>query len=150
MLVSAAHRLDLYVDAFGATRDRLVAFSVCLWIAATLIATLVSLFTPSRAWVPRAVCIVSVAIALGLTLGNPDGWIAERNVERYAASDGPTSESFDRDYNAGLSADAVPALAELPSPLRDDVLGEQSDRLDEPDGLWGANVGRSRARNALD
>jgi hypothetical protein len=145
VLLSAAHRLDLYVDAFGATRMRVAAAAACVWIAGVLVAVGVALFTPARAWLPRAVALLTAVVAIAVTAANPDALIASRNVDRYQSTG-----SFDRDYNQGLSADAVPELMRLPSDIAETVLAEQAERLREPDGLLGFNAGRSRARGALD
>jgi Domain of unknown function (DUF4173) len=144
ILASAAHRLDLYVDAFGATRARLQAISGCTVIAGVLIVSVVALFTPDRRWLTHAIAGVVALVALGLTAINPDGLIAQRNVDRYQHSG-----RFDVGYNAGLSADATPALTELPAPLAAQTMERQKLRLALPDGFWGTNVGRNRARDAL-
>jgi hypothetical protein len=145
ILASALHRLDLYVDAFGATRERLVAVAICALVGSILIAAVVSLFTSDRRWLPRAIALLAAIAAISLTLVDPDARVAERNVDRYEAAG-----SFDESYNSRLSADATPALTELPSPVAAEVLERQRDRLAEADGFWGANVGRSQARAALE
>ena len=67
------------------------------------------------AWLPRAVVAVGVLALLGLAVLNPDRFIADRNVDRYAARPAGSTSS----YLSTLSADAVPAF----------------DRLTEPSGL---------------
>jgi hypothetical protein len=71
--------------------------------------------------------------------------VADRNVERFQRT-----ERIDLDYLAGLSADAVPALAALPEGIRQCVLQSQTDLLFEPDGWPGWNLGRERARLTLE
>ena len=145
VLASAVHRLDLYVDTFGATRARLQAALACAWVAGVLIATAVSLFTPSRRWLPRSIAALSASLAIAFTLANPDGLVAQRNVDRYEAGG-----RLDEGYNARLSADATPTLAELPDAVATKVLAEQRERLTGVDGIWGYNVGRARARSTLE
>jgi hypothetical protein len=145
VLASAVHRLDLYVDAFGATRARLQAVLACVWVAGVLIATAVALFTRGRAWLPRSIALLSATLAIAITLANPDGLVAQRNVDRFESNG-----RLDEDYNARLSADATPALAGLPAIAAAEVLSRQRDRLATRDGLWGFNVGRARARDRMD
>ena len=75
---------------------------------------------------------------LGLALINPNGWVAEQNLARYA-----DTGRLDVDYLAGLSADAAPTLVELPADLRRCVLEPVA-----PDGFLGWNYGRAAARAA--
>jgi uncharacterized protein DUF4153 len=145
ILASAAHRLDLYVEAFGATRLRVLAIAGCALIAGTLILTIAALFTRRRTWLPQGIAGIFAVIALGLTAANPDSQIAERNVDRYQQSG-----RFDISYNGSLSADATPVLTELPTSLAARTLQRQTTRLALADGFWGSNLGRSRARDALE
>jgi hypothetical protein len=81
---------------------------------------------------------------LGVVLIDPDRRIAERNVDRYARD-----ARIDLDYVRGLSADAAPALAELPPPERRYALTEIRLRLSEGDGWAEWNLARARARDVL-
>jgi hypothetical protein len=144
IVVSALHRLDLYVDVFGATRLRLWAALACAAIGALLVLVLASLALDRDAWVPRATLIGAGLVALALTAANPDGMIAERNVHRLA-----NTGRFDERYASTLSADATPALAKLPPDIAARVLASQAHRLNSSDGPLGFNVSRSRARNLI-
>jgi hypothetical protein len=144
IVASGLHRLDLYVDAFGATRARLIAGFCSAWVAGVLAMLAVALVRGSTQWLARGLIILTAAGMLGLTAANPDGLIAGRNVERFERTG-----SIDRRYNATLSADAVPALAELPASVEEQVLADQTRRLRSGDGLWGFNIARERARSAL-
>ncbi|MGC4855721.1 DUF4153 domain-containing protein [Micromonospora sp. DT4] len=86
----------------------------------------------------------AVLALLGLALVNPDRLIADRNVDRYLETG-----RLDVDYVASLSADAVPALARLPEPVRICALNRLATGLPR-DGLWATNLGRERARRELD
>jgi uncharacterized protein DUF4153 len=121
VLASSLHRLDLYQDAFGATRLRVTATATLLWLGAILVLVLARLATDRPGFLPRASLLVTALAGLGFALWNPDLRIAERNLAR----DDP-----DRAYLATLSADAAPAL---PPPLR-------ADRGD--DGWGGFNLAR--------
>jgi hypothetical protein len=86
--------------------------------------------------------LVSAVGALAFAVGNPDGRIASRNVDRYL--DGGRIDGY---YLSTLSADAAPALTGLRYP--ECVTGRIRAGLQGSDGLLGANVARSRARRAL-
>lgn len=82
---------------------------------------------------------------LGLAAANPDRFIAEHDVARYA-----DTGTVDVGYLSGLSADAVPALDRLPAPLRDCALARIADDLTADGGGWRAwNLSRSDARAVL-
>ncbi len=138
VMASALKRLGLYEEAFGFTRLRLLADAHILWLAGVLALTLVAVASGKAGWLPRAVVAISAAGALVFALSNPDGRIASENVAR---------GNVDLHYLAGLSADAAPALATLNqracalSRIRRDL---------RPDGWAGANVGRARAREAIE
>jgi hypothetical protein len=85
------------------------------------------------AWLPRACVALTGATVLAFALADPDRRIAEHNADRPGR--------LDEDYLAGLSADAVPALAGLPACER--ITRE----LARSDGLVGFNLARERARN---
>jgi hypothetical protein len=144
IVVAALHRLDLYVDAFGATRLRVIAAVACMWIGGVVTLMLTAVLARSRGWLPRASFALTAAVAIALTVANPDAWIAERNVDRFEQVG-----RIDVAYNATLSADAAPALVALPPEVSNAVLSEQRDRLATGDGLRGFNLARERARDLL-
>ena len=125
VLASALHRLGLYQDAYGATRLRFAADAGILFVGAILTLVLAALAAARFAWLPRAAAMTSAAALVAFVAVDPDLRIAERNLDR-----GPV----DRAYLSELSADAQPAL---PPDLR---------RRPEPDGLFGWNLARVRAR----
>ena len=142
VLASALRRLGLYEEAFGFTRARLMAHVAILLLGAVFVLVVVAGALRRSDWLPRSVVTLAAATFAALTLANPDGLIAARNVDRYEATG-----KLDADYVRALSADAVPALAGLPERLG--VLDEQRARLADPDGWPELNVGRERARAAL-
>jgi hypothetical protein len=145
VLASAVHRLDLYVDVFGATRLRFIAAATCVLIACVLLCVTAALFSARRAWLAPTVVMLTALVAIAATAINPDGKIAGRNVDRFRSTG-----ALDRSYNSSLSGDATPALAELPPPLATSVLARQRARLESPDGFWGFSEARRRARAALE
>jgi hypothetical protein len=98
-----------------------------------------------NASLPRAVVAVSAAAALLFALANPDRWIAEHNIDRMERTG-----QLDEDYLAELSADATPALARLPDTLAACTTGDVRRTLFDDDGWAGLNLGRTRARRALE
>jgi hypothetical protein len=145
VVVSALRRLLLYEEAFGLTRLRLLAEAVALWFGA-LFALVVAagLSVHVRRQLPR-IAIAGTAVAL-LTFSfvNPDGLIAERNVERWR-----DTGRLDVAYLQTLSTDAAPALADLPPPLRRRALASLAERLGEGEPWSSFNLSRVRARRQL-
>ncbi len=147
VLASAVKRLGLVEDAYGFTNVRFAGHAIVFWLGglfALLAAAGVSARVAGRARVVAAAG--TLAFVLGVSLLNPEGWVARENAERQARTG-----RLDASYAAGLSADATPALARLPRDLACHVLLQnQSQRLRRSDGIQGANVARSRARDTLD
>ena len=70
---------------------------------------------------------------------SPEAWVAERNIDRLAASG-----ELDVDYLRSLGPDATPAIVTgLPGPLASCVLRDGTPT--KPDDLLGWNLGRARA-----
>ncbi|WP_430498893.1 DUF4153 domain-containing protein [Micromonospora trifolii] len=144
IVASALYRMQVYADAYGATRLRLVVSTVELWLGLLFVLVGVAVARLRADWLPRLVVGTAVLALLGLALLNPDRLIAERNVDRYLETG-----RLDVSYLSGLSADAVPALGRLPEPMRSCALGEIAAELPR-DGFWATNLGRERARRVLD
>lgn len=145
VLASALRRLHLYEEAFGYTRARLTAHAVLLVIAAILVALLVTGALRRLQWMPRLTVGIALIAAVTLVAVRPDALVAERNIERWR-----TTGSIDLAYLDTLSADAVPALADLPSELRGCVLADDRVRLAADDGWRGWSWSRHHARGVLD
>lgn len=95
-------------------------------------------------WLPRAVVAVTSVGLLAFDVVDPDAFIAERNVARYAETG-----KIDIAYLGTLSPDAVPALARLPSKLASCAVGPIAARMPDDEDLWSFNAGRARARSLL-
>ncbi|MBA3374629.1 MAG: DUF4173 domain-containing protein [Actinobacteria bacterium] len=146
IVASALHRLALYEEAFGLTRMRLAAETFS-WALGGLFALLLlaGAFPALRRELARVAVAAAALGLLAFSLSNPDGRIAQRNVDRWRHT-----SNLDVSYLQGLSADAVLTLADLPEPLLSVVLAPLEARLagDEP---WSsANYSRRRARQLLD
>lgn len=144
ILASAVKRLDLVEDAYGASRVRFAGHLVLLWCAGTFaIVLLAGLVGPVARQAPHLVALLSLALALGASLANPDARIARANVDRLAETG-----KVDEAYLMGLSADAVPVLATLPDRAQRCRLLAAVDV--PPDGLNGFNLSRRRAAGVKD
>jgi hypothetical protein len=73
VLASAWHRLDLYVDAYGATRAREFAMWSILWLGGVFV---LILDWPLRRRLPRILITWSAVLGLAFGLSNPDARIA--------------------------------------------------------------------------
>lgn len=145
IVASALHRLHLYEDAFGLTRMRLAAETLAWGLGGLFVLVLLAgVFHFVREQLAR---IAVAGVALGLlafSLSNPDGRIAQRDVDRWR-----DTGHLDLFYLQGLSADAVPALDRLPEPVRTSVLTSIRARLADDEPWTSASYGRHRARQLL-
>ena len=151
---SALLRMHLYDAAFGATRARLFAVAVELWVVVVLLLVgWAGTRWPDgrRRWARdglfRAVVGSGGVVLLVLAVVDADALIAKRNVDRFLSG-----EQVDTAYLSELSADAVGELDRLPEPLRACALAPVAQRLAEhDDSAWaGANLSRQRARALLE
>ena len=146
VLVSTLHRLDLYDDAYGLTRLRLIVEMFTLWLGAVFVLVIAAgLVARFRRELPRVLAAATGVGLLVFSLANPDGLIAERNLDRWR-----DSGRLDVSYLQTLSADAAPRLAELPVDLRRRALRRLAADLDRDEPWSSANLSRHRARALLD
>ena len=89
--------------------------------------------------------LAGTAVALlAFSLLNPDGLVADRNVERWR-----DTGRLDLGYLRTLSADAAPGLASLPPSLRGFALEPLRAALAEDEPWSSFNLSRRRARDLL-
>lgn len=136
VVVSALYRMQVYADAYGATGLRLLVAVFEGWVGLVVLLVLGAGVRLDGWWLPRAALLSGAAAVLGLALLNPDGYVARRNVALYAETG-----RLDPAYLATLSHDAVPALTELPGPVRACLLAP----ADRDDDWLEWNAGRHRA-----
>ncbi|WP_280269768.1 DUF4153 domain-containing protein [Nocardia wallacei] len=140
IIASAFGRMWTYQQAYGFTVLRLLVGICELWLGVVYLLVLVAVFRPERQWLPRVTIGTAVATLLTLAALNPEGLIADRNIDRWQHG-----ENLDTGYLATLSADIAPAVNRLPDELRDDLLSQRRHDLD-PD-TWNAwNLSRARFR----
>ena len=141
VVASALYRTHVYQEAYGFTQLRLLVDVFEGWLGLLVLAVLASGVALRAAWLPRFALLSGVVALLGLAAVNPDAWIAERNLNRYAGTG-----QVDLQYLRGLSDDAVPVFAGLPDDLkRCALLGRKAASDDWLE--W--NLGRALAAEAL-
>ncbi|MEH3156356.1 MAG: DUF4173 domain-containing protein [Gordonia paraffinivorans] len=145
VVASALHRMDLYVDAFGATRLRVGATALELWFAVVLVALMVAGAGLGTRHLVRAVAGLTVVGALAFAAYDPDARIAQINVDRLEKTG-----RVDAGQLSDLSPDATGQLLRLPPELRGCVLAAITLDVREDRGWADVDLGRSRARDALD
>jgi two-component system sensor histidine kinase BaeS len=134
VVASALSRVHVYEEAYGFTRLRLLVTVFEGWLGAVVVLVLVAGVRLRGPWVPVVALAAGAVMLLGLAAVNPDAYIATRNVERFEQTG-----KIDRYYLSGLSADATPALAELPERFGTCEQETSDDWLS-----W--NLGRARAQ----
>ncbi|GGL32308.1 DUF4173 domain-containing protein [Phycicoccus endophyticus] len=143
VVASALYRMDLYQDAYGFTVLRLFVDGVELWLGLVVLLLLTAVVRLSWRGVARTVLVSGAVFTLGFVAMNPDGWVAARNLDRYAETG-----RVDTLYLSTLSADATPVIAErLPAEVAQCVEAART-RTGERDDWLSWNVGRSRAEDA--
>ena len=136
VVASALYRMDLYQDAYGFTELRLLVDVFEGWLGFLVLAVMAAGVTLRARWLPRLALLSGAGLVLAIALLNPDGWVAQHNLDRYESTG-----KVDCDYLRGLSDDAAPALADQAiCPVAD--LPKADDWLE-----W--NLGRERARDLL-
>ncbi|MGX7677122.1 DUF4153 domain-containing protein [Plantactinospora sp. DSM 117369] len=143
VVASALFRMDVYADAYGATRLRLLVAVCEAWLGLVFVLVAVAGVRLAARWLPGVALGTAVLALLALAVANPDRLIAEHNVDRYWQSG-----QIDVAYLSGLSADAVPALDRLPDSLRDCALWSLA-AGSRPDDWRETNLARIEARRIL-
>ena len=141
VVASALHRMDLYQEAYGFTRLRLLVDVFEGWLGLVVVAVMVAGVGLKGWWLPRMALLSGAALMLGLAVANPDAWIAEHNIERYQATG-----KVDWSYLQGLSFDATETLVALPP---EDAACALGDTTPEKDTWAGWNLARAQAFDAL-
>ena len=106
LLLSAADRMRLYLDAFGLTQARFYASALIVWLGLVFAWAAATLLRGRAAPFALGTLVSAWAMVLALQAVDPDARIAGVNLDRAAAG-----RELDAAYLGGLSADAAPALA---------------------------------------
>ena len=138
VVASALHRMDLYQQAYGFSRLRLLVDAFEGWLGLVVVGVLVAGIGLRGSWLPRMALLSGATVLLGLAVINPDAWIAQHNLDRYASTG-----RIDWSYLEGLSADAAPVFADR-APQLAQCVGSSWGEADS----WAAfNLSRHRARH---
>ena len=122
LLASAFNRVLLYEEAYGFTTARLYAQADMLIVAVALLMLgweMRGQLDPSRFF--RRTFATATTVFIVLLYWNHHAWIANRNIDRVAATGKLDTDYLSRD----LALDAVPTLIErlpsIPEPMRSDL-----------------------------
>ncbi len=141
VVASALYRMHVYQEAYGFTELRLLVDVFEGWLGVLVVAVMAAGITLRGSWLPRAAVLSGAGALLGLALINPDAWIAEHNLDRYAETG-----NIDWAYITGLSTDMVPALEGQPADVVTCSLMGRT-KIDDDWLEW--NLGRSRAESLV-
>ncbi|NES26875.1 DUF4173 domain-containing protein [Micromonospora terminaliae] len=145
IVVSALSRMWTYQKVYSFTGERIFVMAFELLLGAVFLMVLAAGVRWQGRWIPGTTVALAVAMLLGLAVLNPEDYAAKRNILRYEQTG-----KIDAWYLRALSADATPALTRLPDPVRRCTLSWIADDLEESDPWYAWNLGRHRARQALD
>ncbi|WP_433386876.1 DUF4153 domain-containing protein [Micromonospora sp. KLBMP9576] len=145
IVVSALSRMYTYQKVYSFTGERLFVMAFELLLGTVFLMILVAGLRWRGAWIPGTTVALAVVMLLGLAVLNPEDYAARRNIARYEQTG-----KIDAWYLRALSADATPALTRLPGPVRRCTLSWIAKDLEEQDPWYAWNLGRVRARAALD
>lgn len=145
IVASALSRMYTYQKAYSFTGERIFVMAFELLLGSIFLLVIGAGLRLRGDWIPRVTLGLGVIMLLSLAVLNPEAYAAERNIARYQEVG-----KIDAWYLRALSADATPALATLPDPVRRCTLSWISGKLANQDPWYAWNLDRSRARQALD
>ncbi|MFF0654336.1 DUF4153 domain-containing protein [Micromonospora tulbaghiae] len=145
IVASALSRMWTYQKVYSFTGERIFVMAFEMLLGTVFLMIIAAGVKWKGRWIPGTTVALAVAMLLGLAVLNPEDYVARRNTLRYEQTG-----KIDAWYLRALSADATPALAKLPDPVRRCTLSWIADDLAEPDPWYAWNLGRQRARKALD
>ncbi|MBW3660571.1 MAG: DUF4173 domain-containing protein [Gemmatimonadetes bacterium] len=110
VLASGAHRMWLYVDAYGLTEARLYASAFMVWLAIVAVWLAATIAGGRSERFAAGSLVAGWVLFVAMVALNPAGLVVRVNAERASAGEMP---GFDVEYGASaLGIDAVPALVE--------------------------------------
>jgi hypothetical protein len=162
ILVSAAVRLSLYLQAYGWTELRFYVLTSIAWLAVAGVLATVLLLRDRMRWLAHGLAIAAVAITLGVSGLGPQAFVTSQNVARVLDPSLVPPDGYpglDLEYLLTLDDDAIPALVAslgaLGPSVRGRVLVALVARRDElaaeaaRAGPASWNLARERARELL-
>jgi hypothetical protein len=145
IVASALGRMNLYVEAYGFSGQRLFAYAVEAWLGLLFVLVLGAGWRLRAAWLARAVVATAAGVLLAVAAVDPEALMARTHIDRLEHG-----YQVDESYLAGLSADAAAEIDRLPEPLRSCVLDAQATALAGGDPWYRWNLGRQQARELFD
>jgi hypothetical protein len=162
ILVSAAVRLSLYLQAYGWTELRFYVLTSIAWLAVAGVLATVLLLRDRMRWLVHGLAVAAVAITLGISGLGPQAFVTDQNVARVLDPSLVPPDGYpglDLEYLLTLDDDAIPALVASLDALgpsnREKVLVALAARRDElaaeaaHAGPVSWNFARERARELL-
>ncbi|MEV6337831.1 DUF4173 domain-containing protein [Nocardia vinacea] len=140
IVASALGRMWTYQQAYGFTVMRLLVEVCELWLGLVYLLMIAAVLRLVGTWLPRAAIGTAMSTLVALAVLNPEGLVAERNIDRWEHG-----KNLDTLYLGRLSPDIAPAVERLPEPQRSEVLSAIRRDLDE-DTWQGWNLSRANAR----
>ncbi|WP_127500380.1 DUF4153 domain-containing protein [Actinoplanes solisilvae] len=144
VVASALSRMWEYQRVYSFTGERIFVMASEMLLGLIFVMIAAAGIKWQGRWIPASTVGLAVLMLLGLAALDPEGYVASRNAARYEGSG-----KIDAWYLRALSADATPALAELPDPVRRCTLSWIAEDLKEPDPWYAWNLGRQQAREVL-
>ncbi|GLY02277.1 DUF4153 domain-containing protein [Actinoplanes sp. NBRC 101535] len=144
IVASALSRMWEYQRVYSFTGERIFVMASEMLLGVVFVLIALAGITWRGKWIPSTTVGLAVLMLLGLAVLDPEGYVASRNAARYEGSG-----KIDAWYLRALSADATPALAELPDPVRRCTLSWIAEDLLEPDPWYAWNLGREQARDVI-
>jgi hypothetical protein len=122
LVVVSLRRMALYDEAFGLTMLRLWVVGAAVWMALVLAMTVVrnASSRSGRNWLVAGAGAAALVLVLVADVAGAEAFVARHNIERARAG-----ADLDVGYLGGLSADAVPALADALAASDDPALRAQ-------------------------
>ncbi|MFI6772882.1 DUF4153 domain-containing protein [Nocardia sp. NPDC050412] len=140
IVASALGRMWTYQQAYGFTVMRLLVEVCELWLGLVYLLMIAAVLRLDGTWLPRAAIGTAMSTLFALAVLNPEGLVAERNIDRWEHGG-----NLDTLYLSRLSPDILPAVGRLPQPQRAEIFGPIRTSLD--DDTWQSwNLSRARAR----
>ncbi len=150
LMVSALHRIAMYVGQYGLTELRLYARVFMFWLGVVYVILIGTVMHGRPELFAFRAIAAGIAILFALNLSNPDAIVARSHLSHVA-----DNSELDTEYLSRLSADAIPTLAAHSDRFdKTQICQLQGGRLagliSETDGDWRSfNLSRTRARNAI-
>jgi hypothetical protein len=107
VLLSAVHRMQLYVQMFGLSEQRLMTFIFMGWLTLLFVWSEATILRGRRARFASGALVSALMVAMIFPLINPHAMIASVNLKRLAEG-----KRFDLEYAETLSNDTLPILVE--------------------------------------